>query len=97
VRHYELCRGSFCERHRHLTQLGLCRSYEVSEDECTYTFTLRDTVWSNGDPVVADDFIYAWHRNALAENGAADFQYQIEMAAIKNYAMFSLVPMMSKP
>ena len=33
---------------------------EVSEDQLTYTFTLRDAKWSNGDPVTADDFAFAW-------------------------------------
>ena len=63
-----------------------CESYEVSDDQLTWTFTLRDATWSNGDPVVADDFICSWQRNAQADSGVADFQYQIEMAAIKNYA-----------
>ena len=63
-----------------------CESYKVSDDQLTWTFTLRDATWSNGDPVVADDFICSWQRNAQADSGVADFQYQIEMAAIKNYA-----------
>lgn len=68
-------------------QNGLCETYEVSDDQLTYTFHLRDGItWSNGDSLVAADFVYAWQRNALADNGAADFQYQIEMAALKNYA-----------
>lgn len=34
---------------------------EVSEDGRTYTFTLReDAKWSNGDPITAYDFVYAW-------------------------------------
>lgn len=33
---------------------------DVSEDQLTYTFTLRDAKWSNGDPVTADDFAFAW-------------------------------------
>ncbi|WEV70882.1 peptide ABC transporter substrate-binding protein [Lactobacillus sp. ESL0785] len=28
----------------------------------TYTFHLRDAKWSNGDPVTADDFVFAWRR-----------------------------------
>ncbi len=29
----------------------------------TYTFNLRDAaVWSNGDPVTASDFVWAWER-----------------------------------
>ena len=62
-----------------------CESYAVSDDQLTWTFKLRDAKWSNGDPVVADDFICSWQRNAQADSGVADFQYQIEMAAIKNY------------
>lgn len=32
----------------------------VSEDGKTYTFKLKDTTWSNGDPVTANDFVYAY-------------------------------------
>lgn len=36
--------------------------WEVSEDGKTWTFHLREAKWSNGDPVTADDFVYAWRR-----------------------------------
>jgi oligopeptide transport system substrate-binding protein len=36
---------------------------EISDDQLTYTFTLRDGLkWSNGDPVTSQDFKYAWLR-----------------------------------
>ncbi|MCR4673055.1 MAG: peptide ABC transporter substrate-binding protein, partial [Lachnospiraceae bacterium] len=36
---------------------------EVSEDQTVYTFTLRDDIfWSDGEPVEAEDFVYAWRR-----------------------------------
>ncbi len=42
---------------------GIAESYEVSEDGKTYTFKLRqDAKWSNGDPVTAHDFEFAWKR-----------------------------------
>lgn len=35
----------------------------VSEDGLTYTYKLRDdAVWSNGEPVTANDFVFAWQR-----------------------------------
>ena len=43
-------------------------SYKVSEDLLTYTFTLRDAKWSNGDPVTAEDFAYAWKWALNPEN-----------------------------
>lgn len=40
---------------------GAAESWELSDDGLTYTFTIReDANWSNGDPVVAGDFEYAW-------------------------------------
>ncbi|KMY49091.1 peptide ABC transporter substrate-binding protein [Peribacillus loiseleuriae] len=35
---------------------------EVSEDGKTVTFKLIDAKWSNGDPVTAQDFVFAWQR-----------------------------------
>ena len=67
-------------------QNGLCDSYEVSDDQKTYTFHIRDNAkWSDGTPVTAQDFEYAWKRNATAQGDYSKFTYQIEMAAIKNY------------
>ncbi|WP_459129847.1 ABC transporter substrate-binding protein [Guggenheimella bovis] len=34
----------------------------MSEDGLTYTFHLRDAKWSDGKPVTAKDFEYAWKR-----------------------------------
>jgi oligopeptide transport system substrate-binding protein len=44
---------------------GVALSHEVSEDGIVYTFTLRpEAKWSNGEPVTANDFVYAWRRAA---------------------------------
>jgi len=44
--------------------------HEVSEDGKTWTFHLRPASWSNGDPVTADDFVYAWRRVLRPETGS---------------------------
>ncbi|MEM8737684.1 MAG: peptide ABC transporter substrate-binding protein [Planctomycetota bacterium] len=45
----------------------------VSEDGRVYTFTIRpEARWSNGDPVVASDYVYGWRR-ALLPDFAADY------------------------
>jgi oligopeptide transport system substrate-binding protein len=45
----------------------------VSEDGLTYTFTIReDAVWSTGEPLVAEDFVFAWRR-ILLPDFAADY------------------------
>ncbi|WP_145107567.1 peptide ABC transporter substrate-binding protein [Cereibacter sediminicola] len=42
---------------------GVAESWEISEDGLTYSFKLRDDArWSNGDPVVAGDFVFALRR-----------------------------------
>ena len=42
---------------------AIAESWDVSEDGTIYTFHLReDANWSNGEPVTADDFIFAWQR-----------------------------------
>lgn len=41
----------------------VAESWTMSPDKMTWTFKLRkDKRWSNGDPVTAHDFIYAWTR-----------------------------------
>ena len=42
---------------------GMATDWEVSEDGKTYTFTLReDAAWSDGTPVTAGDFVFAFRR-----------------------------------
>ena len=36
--------------------------WEVSPDGRSWTFHLRPSVWSNGDPLTAHDFVFAWRR-----------------------------------
>ena len=42
---------------------GVATGYTTNEEKNVYTFTLRDNaVWSDGKPVTAGDFVYAWRR-----------------------------------
>jgi oligopeptide transport system substrate-binding protein len=61
---------------------GVAESVDISEDGMTYTFNLRtDAVWSNGTPVTANDFLYAW-KKALHQDTLSP--YAFIMAPIKN-------------
>lgn len=43
----------------------------VSEDGTVYTIKLKETAtWSNGDPVTANDYVYAWRRMVDPDLGA---------------------------
>lgn len=65
---------------------GVATGYTVSPDNKTYTFTLRDNAkWSNGDPVTAGDFVYAWRRAASPEL-ASPYSWYIELMSIENGA-----------
>lgn len=57
-------------------------SYEISDDLLTYTFNLRDSKWSNGDPVTANDFAFAWKWALTPENASeyASILYPIKGA-----------------
>ncbi|HLO03098.1 MAG TPA: peptide ABC transporter substrate-binding protein [Symbiobacteriaceae bacterium] len=58
-------------------QPGMAEKWEVSEGGKKYTFHLRkDAKWSNGDPVTADDFAFAWTR-ALDPVLASEYAYQL--------------------
>lgn len=54
---------------------GAAESWDYDEDTLTYTFHLRkDGVWTNGDPVTAKDFEFAWSQ-ALNPDAASDYAY----------------------
>lgn len=63
---------------------GVATSYEASNENKTYTFHLRpEAKWSNGDPVVAGDFVYGWQR-AVDPANASPYAWYMEMASIVN-------------
>ena len=49
---------------------GVALAWRVSGDGLTYDFDLRDESWSNGDPVTADDFVFAFRRLLDPATGA---------------------------
>ncbi len=53
---------------------------EVSDDELTYTFTMIESQWSNGEELTANDFVYSWNR-AAADETAADYAYLYDIVA----------------
>jgi ABC-type oligopeptide transport system substrate-binding subunit len=56
---------------------SLAESWDVSADGKTVTYHLRkDGKWTNGDPVIASDFIYEWKR-ILSPELAALYAYQL--------------------
>ena len=62
---------------------AIAESYDVSEDGKTYTFHLREAKWSNGDPVTAEDFVFAWRRHCQK---AEEYAYIMgnTVACVKN-------------
>ena len=50
---------------------GVAESWSISDDGKVYTFKLRnDAAWSNGDPVVAEDFVFSLRRIMDPATGA---------------------------
>jgi oligopeptide transport system substrate-binding protein len=61
---------------------GVATSWETSKDGKTWTFYLRkDAHWSNGQPVTAQDFVYAWRRQVDPATGS---EYAQALAPIEN-------------
>ncbi len=66
---------------------ALAETYELSDDGLTYTFHIRkDANWSNGEPVTAADFVFAWQR-AVDPQVASEYSYMLsDIGQIKNAA-----------
>jgi len=70
-------------------QPGVAESWTVSPDGKTYTFTLRkEAKWSNGDPVTAHDFEYAWKR-VLDPNSEVPAPYAYQLYYLKNATAYN--------
>ena len=53
-------------------KLALAKSVKISNDGKTYDFILRPNAkWSNGDPVTAKDFVYAYKRTVTPSTKAS--------------------------
>ena len=65
---------------------GVAMSFEANDAKDVYTFKLRhDAKWSNGDPVTANDFVYAWQRAVDPELGSP-YSWFMELMSIENAA-----------
>ncbi len=65
---------------------AIAESYDLSEDGLTYTFHLRkEAKWNNGDPVTANDFVYAWQR-LVDPNTASEYAFIMDVAGVENAA-----------
>ena len=68
------------DEHMHV-QPAMAQSWEMSPNGLHYVFHLRpDARWSDGRPVTAGDFLYAWHRVLEPKTGGpyAFFLYELK-------------------
>jgi oligopeptide transport system substrate-binding protein len=65
---------------------AMAEDIQISDDQLTYTFKLRDAKWTNGDPVTAEDFEYAWK---WVIDPANQSQYAEILHYVKNGAAIS--------
>ena len=63
---------------------GLAEKYEVSDDQLTWTFHLRDGLkWSDSSALTADDFVYSWQR--LVDPSVAAPYAQTVLGMVEGY------------
>ncbi len=49
---------------------GIAESWEANADGTVWTFHLRDSYWSDGEPVTAQQFVYSLQRSAAPATGS---------------------------
>lgn len=63
---------------------GMALTWDVDKTKTIYTFHLRKNAkWSNGDPVTAHDFVYAWQR-LVDPKLASYYSSYMELMSVKN-------------
>ncbi len=55
---------------------GVAKNVSISEDGLTYTFHLKESAWSDGTPLTAEDFEYTW-KSVLNPKFPAPNAYQL--------------------
>ena len=65
---------------------GMATRWETSADGLTWTFTLREALWSDGTPVTAEDFVFSWRR-LVDPASASSYAYFLHL--VKNGAAIS--------
>lgn len=65
---------------------GMATRWETSADGLTWTFHLRDALWSDGTPVTAEDFVFSWRRllDPATASSYAYFLYLVKNGASVN-------------
>lgn len=72
-------------------EAGMAASWEISEDNLTYTFKIRDDAkWSNGDPVTANDFEFSWKRALDPELAPKPAAYAYQLYYIKGAEAYNM-------
>lgn len=65
---------------------GVADTWQISDDGLTYTFHIRESAkWSNGDKLVANDFVRSWHRALMPALGN---EYVESLFVLKNAEKF---------
>ncbi|HEX3916621.1 MAG TPA: peptide ABC transporter substrate-binding protein [Caulobacteraceae bacterium] len=70
----ELFDGMFTDNPDGSPTPGLAKTWEVSPDGLTWTFHMRPEQWSDGQPVTANDFVFAYRR-MLDPKTASSYAY----------------------
>ncbi|ANU24565.1 peptide ABC transporter substrate-binding protein [Planococcus donghaensis] len=73
--------GLYRQDENHEPIEALVTDHTENEDKTVHTFTLRDSNWSNGEPVTAQDFEFAWKR---VMKDASPYSFMFVTAGIKN-------------
>lgn len=72
-------------------QPGMAEKWDISDDKTKYTFHLRkDAKWSNGDPVTAHDFEFAWKR-VLDPKAEPAPPYAYQLYYLKNAQNYNVI------
>lgn len=68
-------------------QPGIAEDWTVSADGMTVTFNLRESLWSDGSDLTANDFVYAWLR-AMAPETASEYSWLWEYTNVVGAANY---------